>query len=297
MRSRCSRAPSVDCARGRAAGPTHGRSRGRQPGDRATGGVPATARGDQGRARGRRGAASWRSRAPGPAGCGREGCSCALTDGLAIAGLTLGAGLAYRRFSGESLQPRLATAAVVVVAFLAALALAGSYGRSASGLISRPVNGSSLLHGLPLGVLLAHARDPRARAARRRGLPAGGGHARRRAVLPRHPGDPHGGLVAGGAAPAAPGAHRGQRPGRDERRGRGCCAAAGSASWAWWTTSRRACPRCSAPRPSSRTSVPVTRSTTSSSRSPASRRTRRSSSCAAWTTRCPCGSSPAATSC
>ncbi len=84
-----------------------------------------------------------------------RGVQLALTDGLAIAGLTLGAGLAYRRFSDGSLQPRLATAAVVVVAFLAALALAGSYGRSASGLITRPVNGSSLLHGLPLGVLLA----------------------------------------------------------------------------------------------------------------------------------------------
>jgi exopolysaccharide biosynthesis polyprenyl glycosylphosphotransferase len=84
-----------------------------------------------------------------------RGLQLALTDALAIAGLTLGAGLAYRRFSDGSLQPRLVTAAVVVVAFVAALALTGSYGRSASGLITRPVNGSSLVHGLPLGVLLA----------------------------------------------------------------------------------------------------------------------------------------------
>jgi exopolysaccharide biosynthesis polyprenyl glycosylphosphotransferase len=92
---------------------------------------------------------------PEPGGMSPRGVQLALTDGLAIAGLTLGAGLAYRRFSDGSLQPRLATAAVVVVAFLVALALAGSYGRGASGLITRPVNGSSLLHGLPLGVLLA----------------------------------------------------------------------------------------------------------------------------------------------
>jgi exopolysaccharide biosynthesis polyprenyl glycosylphosphotransferase len=84
-----------------------------------------------------------------------RGVQLALTDGLAIAGLTLGAGFAYQRFSTESLQPRLLTSAVVVVAFLAGLALAGSYGRSASGLITRPVNGSSLVHGLPLGILLA----------------------------------------------------------------------------------------------------------------------------------------------
>jgi exopolysaccharide biosynthesis polyprenyl glycosylphosphotransferase len=84
-----------------------------------------------------------------------RGVQLALTDGLTVAGLTLGAGLAYHRYSGESLQPRLATSAAVVVAFVAALALSGSYGRSASGLITRPVNGSSLVQGLPLGVLLA----------------------------------------------------------------------------------------------------------------------------------------------
>jgi exopolysaccharide biosynthesis polyprenyl glycosylphosphotransferase len=93
--------------------------------------------------------------APEPRRTTRRGVQLALTDALTVAGLTLGAGVAYHRYSGASLQPRLTTSAVVVVAFVAALALSGSYGRSTSGLITRPVNGSSLVQGLPLGVLLA----------------------------------------------------------------------------------------------------------------------------------------------
>ena len=94
-------------------------------------------------------------RRPESAGMSRRGLQLALTDALAIAGVTLGAGLAYQRFSGASPVPRLLTSAVVVVAFVVAFALAGSYGRRATSLITGAVNGSSLLHGLPLGVLLA----------------------------------------------------------------------------------------------------------------------------------------------
>jgi len=78
-----------------------------------------------------------------------------VADGLAVAGLTVGVSLAHRRFPGESLQPRLATSAVVVVALLGALALTGWYRRSPSHLITRSTNQLSLVHGLPLGVLLA----------------------------------------------------------------------------------------------------------------------------------------------
>ena len=59
-------------------------------------------------------------------------------------------------YSGQVVAGSLAVVAVTVVGFLAALAVSGSYGRYAEGLIvSRQLGRPGVLYGLPLGVVLA----------------------------------------------------------------------------------------------------------------------------------------------
>src|SRR6266542_5651672 len=78
-----------------------------------------------------------------------------VADVVAIACSTTVARLAYQAVSGERPTASLSTTAVMLISFIAALAVSGSYPRCTNGLIaSRPFHGA-VWHGLPLGVVLA----------------------------------------------------------------------------------------------------------------------------------------------
>ena len=76
-----------------------------------------------------------------------------VADAVAVAGSTVLVSLVY---SGPGVATGPAVVAVMVVTFLAALAVSGSYSRYSAGLtVSRRVGGAGVWHGLPLGVVLA----------------------------------------------------------------------------------------------------------------------------------------------
>ena len=76
-----------------------------------------------------------------------------VADAVAVAGSTVVVSLVH---SGAQIASGPAMVAVMVVTFLAALAVSGSYGRYSEGLtVSRRVGGAGVWHGLPLGVVLA----------------------------------------------------------------------------------------------------------------------------------------------
>jgi len=75
-------------------------------------------------------------------------------DAVTLAGLTVALGYAQRTSYGQP-RPIATTTAVVVGSFVAALVVSGGYRGLRRGLGPRPVGGAGLLHGLPLGALLA----------------------------------------------------------------------------------------------------------------------------------------------
>jgi exopolysaccharide biosynthesis polyprenyl glycosylphosphotransferase len=76
-------------------------------------------------------------------------------DAVTVAGLSLVVSTVGWRSAGQAPPPSATTTAVVAVSFVAALAVSGAYRGRQNGLASRPGGGAGLLHGLPLGVLLA----------------------------------------------------------------------------------------------------------------------------------------------
>jgi exopolysaccharide biosynthesis polyprenyl glycosylphosphotransferase len=77
-------------------------------------------------------------------------------DAVAVAGATVLVAMMYGRIEGEPLQLSLDLVVVMVVCFVGALAVSGSYGRFAGALvISWTFQGVGVVHSLSLGVVLA----------------------------------------------------------------------------------------------------------------------------------------------